>query len=394
MAHDAGVAGLLGGLDGLERLGERTDLVDLDQDRVGGAQLDALLEALGVGDEQVVAHQLHLVANAAGKLDPAVPVLLGHAVLDGDDGIGVDEFLPVIDHLGARVLHALALELVHARLGVVELGRGRVHGVHKVDAGLKARLLHGFGDVLERLGVGLEVGREAALVAYAAAQAGLVQHALEGVVDLGAPAQALGKARSTHGHDHELLEVNVVVGMHAAVEDVHHGRGQQVRVNAAQILVQRQARRLGRGAGDGQRHAQDGVGTELGLVGRAVGGDQRGVDGALIEGIEAHNGAGALVIDVLDGLRNALAQVAALVAVAQLACLESAGRSPRRHHRAAEAAVLEHDLDLDGGVAAAVEHLATVDVQNVTHTVSLSLGNVSDDCDGARAPFGERRFIS
>ena len=78
---------------------------------------------------------------------------------------------------------------------------------------------------------------------------------------------------------------------------------------------------------------------------------------------------------MLDGLRDALAQVATLVAVAQLACLKGAGRSARRHHRAAEAAVLEHDLDLDGGVAAAVEHLATVDVQNIAHVVSLSLGN-------------------
>ena len=316
MAHDAGIAGLLGGLDGLERLGERADLVDLDQDRVGGTQLDALLEALGVSDEQVVTHQLHLVANAAGKLDPAAPVLLGHAVLDGDDGIGVDELLPVIDHLSARILNALALELVHAGLGVVELGRGRVHGVHEVDAGLKASLLDGLGDVLERLGIGLEVGGKAALIAHAAAQAGLVQHALEGVVDLGAPAQALGKARSTHGHDHELLEVNVVVGMHAAVENVHHRCGQQVGVDAAQVLVQRQARRLGSGAGDGQRHAQDGVGAELGLVGGTVRGNQRGIDGTLVEGVEAHDGVSALVVDVLDGLRNALAQVAALVAIA------------------------------------------------------------------------------
>ena len=169
--------------------------------------------------------------------------------------------------------------------------------------------------------------------------------------------------------------------MHAAVEDVHHRRGQQVGVDAAQVLVQRQARRLGRGAGDGQRHAQDGVGAELGLVGGTVRGDQRGIDGALIEGIEAYDGIGALVVNVLDGLRNALAQVAALVAIAQLACLKGAGRSARRHHRATEAAVLEHDLDLDGGVAAAVEHLATVNVQNVTHAVSLSLGNVVDASD-------------
>ena len=208
-----------------------------------------------------------------------------------------------------------------------------------------------------------------------------MQHALEGVIDLGAPAQALGKARSTHRHDHELLEVNVVVGMHATVEDVHHGRGQQVGVNAAQVLVQRQARRLCRSAGNGQRYAQNGVGAELGFVGRTVGGNQCGVNGTLIEGIEAHDGVGALVVDMLDGLRNALAQVATLVAVAQLTCLKGAGRSARRHHRATEATVLKHDLDLDGGVAAAVEYLAAVDVQNVTHAVSLSLGNVVDASD-------------
>ena len=208
-----------------------------------------------------------------------------------------------------------------------------------------------------------------------------MQHALEGMVDLGAPTQALGKARGAHRHDHELLEVDVIVGMHAAVEDVHHRCGQQMSVDAAQVLAQRQASRLGSGAGNGQRHAQDGVGAELGLVGGTIRSDQRGIDGALIEGIEAHDGIGALVVDVLDGLRNALAQVAALVAIAQLAGLKGAGRSTRRHHCAAKAAVLEHDLDLDGGIAAAVEHLATVDVQNIAHVVSLSLGNVVDASD-------------
>ena len=208
-----------------------------------------------------------------------------------------------------------------------------------------------------------------------------MQHALEGVVDLGAPTQTLGKARGAHWHDHELLEVDVIVGMHAAVEDVHHGRGQQMGVDAAQVLVQRKTRRLGSGAGDGQRHAQDGVGTELGLVGGTVRGNQRGIDGALVEGVEAHDGVSALVIDVLDGPRDALAQIAALVAITQLAGLKGAGRSTRRHHCAAKAAVLEHDLDLDGGIAAAVEHLATVDVQNIAHVVSLSLGNIVDASD-------------
>ena len=53
----------MGQLDRLERLGERADLVDLDEDGVGDPALDALLQALHVGDEQVVADELHPVAE-------------------------------------------------------------------------------------------------------------------------------------------------------------------------------------------------------------------------------------------------------------------------------------------------------------------------------------------
>ena len=48
--------------------------------------LDALLQPLGVGDKQVVAHQLD-VAEALGQELPALPVVLGQAVFQRDDGI-------------------------------------------------------------------------------------------------------------------------------------------------------------------------------------------------------------------------------------------------------------------------------------------------------------------
>ncbi len=84
---DGGPAGGVRHADRLERLGEGADLVELDQDGVGGALLDAAREALDVRDEEVVADELHAVADAAGERRPAVPVVLGHAVLDGDDGV-------------------------------------------------------------------------------------------------------------------------------------------------------------------------------------------------------------------------------------------------------------------------------------------------------------------
>jgi len=39
----------------------------------------------GVGNEDVVAHQLDLLADALGEEFPARPVLFRHAVFDGED---------------------------------------------------------------------------------------------------------------------------------------------------------------------------------------------------------------------------------------------------------------------------------------------------------------------
>src|SRR6476620_2424998 len=75
VAHHAAVAVAVGQVDRVEGFGERADLVDLDQQRVRGAGGDAAAEPLGVGDEQVVADDLHLAAEALGHGLPAVPVL-------------------------------------------------------------------------------------------------------------------------------------------------------------------------------------------------------------------------------------------------------------------------------------------------------------------------------
>ena len=136
-----------------------------------------------------------------------------------------------------------------------------------------------------------------------------------------------------HRHDHELLDVDGVVGMRAAVDDVHHRHGQQVRVGAAEIAIERQPARLRRRLGHRQRHAEDGVGAEPALVGRAVELDQRVVDAALVLGVHAGERIEDLAVDGVDRLEHALAEVALLVAVAQLDGLVRAGRGAGGHRR-------------------------------------------------------------
>ena len=69
--------------------------------------------------------------------------------------------------------------------------------------------------------------------------------ALRSVWNTSAPMRmASAHVGAAHRHDHEFLDVDRVVGVRAAVDDVHHRHGQHVRAGAAEIAVERQVRWL------------------------------------------------------------------------------------------------------------------------------------------------------
>ena len=194
----------------------------------------------------------------------------------------------------------------------------------------------------------------------------LLQHRLQRVVDLGAGAQRLGEGRRADRRDHELLDVDVGVGVRAAVEDVHHRHGQQEGVRAAEIAEQRQLGAARGGLRDGERDAEDRVGAQARLVRRRVEIAQRLVDEALLAGLEADEFGADGVEHRGDRVAHALAAVA-LAAVAQFDRLELPGGRAAGHRRPAQRAVVERDLDLDGGIAARVEDLARADGLDACH---------------------------
>ena len=210
---------------------------------------------------EIVADQLHAAAERLGQRDPAVPVVLRHAVLDRHDRVLLAQLLIERDHpLGVELL-ALARQLVGLAGFVPQLAGRDVERDGDVLAGLVAGLLDRVDDDAQRgLGAG-QVGGEAALVTDGGRRLAVVQQLLQGVEHLGAGAQRLGEGRQPLGDDHELLEVERVVGVGAAVDDVHQRHGQHARAGPAQITVKRHVE-LGRGgARGGQRHAQDRVGA-------------------------------------------------------------------------------------------------------------------------------------
>ena len=74
-----------------------------------------------------------------------------------------------------------------------------------------------------------------------------------------------------------------------------------------------------------------------------------------------------LAFHVGDRGLHALAAVPRRVVVAQLHRLVRAGRGAGRHRGAAHGAAVQHDIDLDRGIAAAVEDLAGDDIGDGGH---------------------------
>ena len=71
------------------------------------------------------------------------------------------------------------------------------------------------------------------------------QHLFEAVENFHTHPQAFFKGFSANGHNHKFLKINAVVRMRAAVQDVHHGHRQHMRIHAPQIAVKRLAQFFG-----------------------------------------------------------------------------------------------------------------------------------------------------
>jgi hypothetical protein len=149
-----------------------------------------------------------------------------------------------------------------------------------------------------------------------------------------AHAQCFLEARSAHRHHHEFLHVDVVVGVAAAVEDVHHRDRKRVRVGAANVSVEGDLKRLGDSLGRGEGDTEDCVRAKIALVACAVKLDHRAVDGALIERVHAHELFRDDGVHILHRLLHPLAEVAGGVAVAELYRLVLTGGCTRGHRSA------------------------------------------------------------
>lgn len=110
--HDAAPAGRFGGAQGLDGFADSAGLVDLDEDGVGRVFRRRVADEAGIGDKEVVADDLHVIAETRREGYQALGIILGERVLDRNDGVALEPAAEEVDHFGRGERAVLECEAV------------------------------------------------------------------------------------------------------------------------------------------------------------------------------------------------------------------------------------------------------------------------------------------
>ena len=210
-----------------------------------------------------------------------------------------------------------------------------------------------------------EVGGKAAFIAHVGGHVASLKDATEIVEHFSTHTKGFGESGGSDRHNHEFLEVDAVVGMGTAIEDIHHGDRKHVGTTTTKVTVELLAGLHSCSLGAGKGDTEDGVGAETAFVRGAIHFDHFLVDGALFFDIHAAKFLVEDVVDIVDGLKDAFAHIDGFVVVAKFTGFVYACGGSRRNGSAAHGALLGEHFDFDCGVAARVEDLTAPDSYNL-----------------------------
>ena len=169
-----------------------------------------------------------------------MPIVFRQAIFQRDDRILGGPITPESHHLLGRVLRFIGL--LEDVLAIFEkFASGGVEGDGNLLSRFVASLLNGLDNQFNGLDVRFERGSESAFVADRGVVSPFLEHVFQRMKCFRAPAQRLAEAGGADRHDHEFLEIYVVIGMGAAIENVHHGNRQKAGAGAPQIAIERRA---------------------------------------------------------------------------------------------------------------------------------------------------------
>ncbi len=98
--------------DRFKRLCQRANLIEFNQDRISDAFIDSSLEDLCIGDKEIVANQLNLIAQFFSQYRPTRPVGFIQTVFDGNNRVRCSQIGEIVRESRTVVIDAVTLEVI------------------------------------------------------------------------------------------------------------------------------------------------------------------------------------------------------------------------------------------------------------------------------------------
>ena len=105
------------------------------------------------------------------------------------------------------------------------------------------------------------VGCKTAFVAHCDAHTFVMDDFFERMENLSAITHGFSEARCANGNDHELLQVQIVVGVCATVDHIHHWNGKLIGMHATKVAIQGQARLFSSSTCNRHGYSKNGIRT-------------------------------------------------------------------------------------------------------------------------------------
>jgi hypothetical protein len=152
------------------------------------------------------------------------------------DGKSFDQVFIIGDHLGRSPFRTF-FRLEKVESVTVEFGCCRIDPETDILSRAIAGLSNGLHDQGEGFFIGLEIRSKSSLIAHRGFVAFSLQDRLEVVKDFRPHSQRFLKTLRPGRKDHKFLNVQIIISMGSAVEDVHQGQGKPVGRRASEMTV-------------------------------------------------------------------------------------------------------------------------------------------------------------
>ena len=344
---------------------QSTDLVNLNQNRVRNAFFDTHSQTLRIRNKEVVTNELNLFAQSFRQHRPAFPVIFGHTIFNRKDWEFSAQIFIEFNHFFVGIRFAFALHFIFSVF--VEFGRSCIHSENNIFTRFVSGTFNSINNESQSFFGRFQIRSKTAFITNVSVVTGSFKVLLQGVENFSTHTNSFTDRRSANRHNHEFLNVDWVISMLTAVQNIHHRNRQNMSHRTAKVTIKRKFAFFSLSFRNSHRNGENSISTEFAFVFSAIEFNHSFINVDLVIGIKTSQSVINSVINIFNGFQNTFSAKTGFVAITKFNSFVNTGRSAGRNSGTSESTALKNNISLNGRITTRINNFSSMNIYNSTH---------------------------